>query len=321
MIPLNPTVSDSTDSYAHVPARRVRVPAAAKVNLGLHICGLRADGYHVLNSLVAPIRVFDMLNIYAGPRRMGAAPISICCEPANAAPQNASNLAWKAAALYCRRAGVDLAVEIMLCKGIPSGGGFGGGSSDAAATLRGLNALSPRPIPGSTLSEWALELGADVPFFLYGKPARMGGVGEVLEPVSTPSLRSRIAALVVVFPGVGLSTAEVYGKFDGSLTREGGESMVCAPSVVQGSWRTELQNDLEPAATSLLPELKELKREFRALGARHVAMTGSGSGMFGIWNRGDDARAAAAWFRARGVWARATGIVEQLPAIEMDDAT
>jgi 4-diphosphocytidyl-2-C-methyl-D-erythritol kinase len=129
-----------------------------------------------------------------------------------------------------------------------------------------------------------------------------------------------MAALVVVFPGVGLSTAEVYGKFDASLTMEDGVSMFRSLSAGDGSLRVELRNDLEPAATHLRPELKEFKRELRALGARDAVMTGSGSGMFGIWNRGDDARAAAAWFRARGVWALATGIMEQLPAIEMDDA-
>jgi len=319
--PVLPTVSDSTSRWARTRATRVCVPAGAKVNLGLRISGMRPDGYHLLDSLVVPIRVFDMLNICAGPRRVGAAPISISCEPPNAAPANDSNLAWRAAALYCGRVGLDLALEITIRKGIPAGGGFGGGSSDAAATLRALNALSPSPIPPATLAEWALDLGADVPFFLYGRPARMGGVGEVLEPVSMSSLPSSLAALVVVFPGVGLSTAEVYGKFDGSLTRVGGKSMFRAPSAGNGSLREELRNDLEPAATSLLPKLKELKRGLRALGARDVVMTGSGSGMFGIWNRGDDARAAAAWFRARGVWARATGIVEQLPAIEMDDAT
>lgn len=301
--------------------RHATVFAPAKLNFGLRIVGRRTDGFHLLDSVVGAVGIYDVLRISLGSPRESEPRIDLQCLPPGAAPADCRNLVWKAATLYRAKTSLRADLSITLEKHIPVGGGFGGGSSDAAATLSTLSMMAPaRQADAARMREWALELGADVPFFLYGTPARMRGIGEILDPLSSGDLRRVSRAIVLAFPGVGLSTAQVYGRFDDSLTTKHGVSMVRASTDRDRSLQALLHNDLELAATQVLPELKELKRDLRALGARVAVMTGSGSGMFGIWDQADDACAAAERLRSHGIWARATGILEQRPAIEMDDA-
>lgn len=281
--------------------------APAKLNLDLHITGRRADGYHLLDSLVAPIAVFDRLEI-----RIGPAPrpdVAIVTQPRGAAPEDASNLAARAARLFLERRRLAVHVAIRLHKRIPSGAGLGGGSSDAAAVLRLLNAAAREPVPPAVLARWALSLGADVPFFLLGGAARMRGIGERLEPVFVPR-----RPVVVAFPGVGLSTQEVYRRFDHSLTLNKAVSRIRPPT---NSQRPTCGNDLEAAAFQLLPRLRELKRRLRALGGRGVLMTGSGSALFGFWDRLADARAAARELEDAGIWAKATWLLDRISDIKV----
>jgi 4-diphosphocytidyl-2-C-methyl-D-erythritol kinase len=298
----------------HPDVGRVNVPAPAKINLSLQVVGVRADGYHRLDSLVAPIAVFDYLSIAA--RRAEATRVVLTCRPGDGIPSGADNLAARAAALYAERSGVALAVEIELIKRIPAGAGLGGGSSDAAAVLRGLNFLAAQRVPAAALADWALQLGADVPLFLLGRPARMQGIGEVLSPVSLDLPHP--AHLVVVFPGVGLATKEVYARYDDSLTSQPVASSVRGLTPGLRPLQDWLRNDLETAAFQVFPKLKDLKRQLRALGARGAAMTGSGSAMFGVWGRRDDAQAAARSLRAAGMWACATEVLERVPGVERD---
>lgn len=292
------------------------VSAPAKLNLRLHVVGRRADGYHLLDSAVAPIALFDVVRLHAEPHP--ATEVALHCTPGAAAPNGPENLAARAATIYLQRTRRSARVRIDLDKRIPAGAGLGGGSSDAAATLRLLNALSEDPVPASELSAWALELGADVPFFLAGGSARMRGVGERLEPIPTPL--SPQAGLVVVFPGVPLETRHVYANYDDLLTTEGSVSRVRGLTVGRGPLHEWLENDLEAAAFQILPIVKNLKRQLRALGARGALMTGSGSAVFGVWDGAEQASAAARAMRAAGLWARATWILDRLPAVEMHDA-
>ncbi|HSP97325.1 MAG TPA: 4-(cytidine 5'-diphospho)-2-C-methyl-D-erythritol kinase [Candidatus Dormibacteraeota bacterium] len=290
--------------------------APAKLNLCLRIVGRRADGYHLLDSAVAPIALFDVVRIHVEPQ--SAAEVSIHCMPRGTAPNGPENLAARAALVYLQRTGWSAKVRIDLDKRIPAGAGLGGGSSDAAATLRLLNALSDDPVPASELSTWALDLGADVPFFLSGGSARMRGVGDRLDPMPVP-LDPR-AGLVVVFPGTPLETRHVYANYDDLLTTEGSVSRVRGLTVDRGPLHEWLENDLEAAAFQILPIVKNLKRQLRALGARGALMTGSGSAVFGVWDGAEQASAAARAMRAAGLWARATWILDRLPAVETHDA-
>lgn len=297
--------------------RSASVCAPAKVNLGLRVLGRRADGYHFLDSLVAPVAIFDRVRLSLW--RAEAQTVTISCTPeGGGAPESDANLAVRAVRLYLQRSAWSRRVHIALHKCIPAGAGMGGGSSDAAATLRLLNALAPDPVPPALLAQWALELGADVPFFLLGGCARMRGVGEVLEAAARPF--EPTAWLVVVFPGVPLETRHVYAKYDDLLTSDGPVSRVRGLSIGRAPLYDLLENDLEAAAFRILPIVENLKRQLRALGARRALMTGSGSAVFGVWDSAEGAGAAVQSLRAAGLWARATWILDRLPAVENDDA-
>ena len=276
--------------------RAVALAAPAKVNLGLRIRGRRADGYHLLESLFVPLVLGDRLTVRLGPAR-GLPPVSLRVSGAQASgvPADATNLAWRAAVGFLETAGRrDLAVAIELEKGVPAQAGLGGGSSDAAAVLRGLSALLPNAVPAGSLAALALGLGADVPFFLAPRPALVRGVGERIEPVEgLPTLD-----LLLVHPGVGLSTAEVYGAYDaleGALTPpEAGPTVrppegLLEPEALAGL----LENDLEPAARRLCPPLARLRQRIAEAGAVGVGMSGSGPTLFGVFRDEGSAHEAA----------------------------
>lgn len=277
-------------------ARAVALAAPAKVNLGLRIRGRRADGYHFLESLFVPLELGDRLSLHLRPGR-GAPAVSlrVSGERAGGVPGDASNLAFRAAAAFFEAAGLrDLALAIVLDKAVPAQAGLGGGSSDAAAVLRGLAALLPGAVPAGPLKALALRLGADVPFFLEPRPALVRGIGEQIEPL--PGLPP--VSLVLVHPGPGLSTAEVYGAYDaleGALTRpEPGPTVrppegLLEPEVLAGL----LENDLEPAARRLCPLLARLRLQLAGAGAVGVGMSGSGPTLFGVF-RDESAAGVAA---------------------------
>jgi 4-diphosphocytidyl-2-C-methyl-D-erythritol kinase len=289
------------------------VRAPAKINLRLRVVGRRHDGYHVLDSLVVPIDLFDEIHVRLHTPDSGPS-VSISCEPEGAAPATDDNLAVRAAYWFMRQTQAPAHIAIHLVKRIPSGAGLGGGSSDAAAVIRALSAMSGTPLPEAELITSSVSLGADVPLFLFGRPARMTGVGEQLE-AWTGEIR---APIVLAFEGEPLSTASVYAKYDDLLT------MSEAPSIVPASGReplrTMLHNDLEAAAFHVQPGLESLKRRLCSLGAEGVLMTGSGSAVFGIWKAWDDATAAAAQLQKAGVWARVVRVLERVPAVELTRA-
>lgn len=289
--------------------------APAKLNLLLKVTGRRPDGYHLLDSIVAPVAIYDRICVSVSASR--APRVGLKVSPAGLAPDDDSNLCIRAARLYLEQSGMPADVRIELHKEVPVGAGLGGGSSDAAATLRLLNVLAPTSVPPSRLQRWALELGADVPFFLLGGPARMQGIGESLTPIR---LAAAVGSLVVAFPGVSLGTRHVYAKYDDSLTSEAPLSRVREFVVGRAPLHEWLENDLEVAAFQILPVLENLKRRLRALGAQGVSMTGSGSAIFGVWSCAKEAADAVRKLLATGVWARTTSILDTLPRVVVHDA-
>lgn len=289
-----------------------QVLAPAKVNLRLQVTGRRADGYHLLDSWVAPIALFDDLVIVIEPG--SPSEVTLRCEPPGGAPPGAANLAVRAAEIFVREANGNVRVGISLVKRIPVGAGLGGGSSDAAAVLRALNALAETPMPAPELRARALSLGADVPFFLLRTPARMRGIGERLERWDGPHERG--LALVVGFAGLPLETRAVYAEYDRLLTSsEENSSLRRLRFGRKQPLRTMLHNDLEAAAFQIQPAVSSLKQRLSSLGAEGVVMTGSGSAVFGIWRRQDDAQAAARELRDAGIWAHATRMLRHVPAV------
>jgi 4-diphosphocytidyl-2-C-methyl-D-erythritol kinase len=262
--------------------------APGKVNFGLRILGRRADGYHLLESLFLPIDLGDELRL------------ALRAEPGvglalggdwPGVPADGRNLAVRAAEAFLAAAGCAHGVAIELEKRLPAPGGLGGGSSDAAAVLRGLAALLPGRVPAERLRALALGLGADVPFFLDPRPALVGGTGERIEPV--PGLPS--FTLLLAHPGVPLATGDVYAQYDAratSLTPPGAGPSIRGLLALREEARalqSLLVNDLEPPATQLCPAVAELRKEIEATGASAVSLSGSGPTLFGVFANEDAA--------------------------------
>jgi 4-diphosphocytidyl-2-C-methyl-D-erythritol kinase len=296
-------------------SRSLALRAPAKINLGLGLTGRRPDGYHLLESLFAPIALWDELELAVEPLAAGAAAAEIevvCGKPLDptlppalhAVPSGPDNLVHRAARLFCERSGFAAKIRIGLRKAIPAGAGLGGGSSDAAAVLRGLAELSGLVVEPEVLAAWALELGADVPFFLVPGAARVTGIGERIERVTgLPEL-----PILLANPGKNLATADVYRMADqlgGALTKNrAGSTMPALSGSTQDlrdaapALRDLLINDLEPAARRLCPSIARIADRMAGQGALAVGMTGSGATVFGVFESEAAARAAAARWRA-----------------------
>ena len=319
-----------------------RLRAPAKVNLGLRLLGVREDGYHTIESVFAPVAIWDELEIEVAPGapsielQLGEAPTGAAVEaalPASLADvgDGADNLVVRAADAFCKHTGLEARIRLRLTKGIPAGAGLGGGSSDAATTLRGLASLVGSPPPPAALQEIGLGLGADVPFFLAPRPAWVGGIGERIEPLEgLPALD-----LVLANPGISLATADVYRAADalhGALTGSGAGSTMRAFSKLRDetgdlapALGDLLVNDLEPAARRLCPPVARLIERLREAGALGVTMSGSGATVFGVFASRGAASEAAERLRAGGAsepgttWIRVTRIIASDE--EVDDSS
>jgi 4-diphosphocytidyl-2-C-methyl-D-erythritol kinase len=270
--------------------RTLRIRSHAKVNLGLEVLGLREDGYHELRTLFQTIDLHDDVILRSRPQGVSV----VCDHPA--VPRDRSNLAVRAAEDLQRHAGIGAGVEIHLEKRIPVGGGLGGGSSNAAAVLLGLDRMWDLGLGPSGLHPLARRLGADVPYFLLGGTALGLGRGDEVYP-----LRRQLRAWVVlVDPGLPVSTARVFARVDASLTpRENSTSIfhfVSRELEGVGGYRF-LVNDLEEAAMEEMPALRgrveRIRGVLRGEGARVAALSGSGSSFFGLFGGVGPARRAA----------------------------
>ena len=256
--------------------------ASAKVNLVLEVLGKRPDGYHELSTVMQAVDLFDRLTVEA------AATITLeTSEPA--LPTDDRNLVVRAARLLQEAAGIKAGARIVLDKRIPLAAGLGGGSSDAAATLLGLNKLWGLRWRRERLVELAVKLGMDVPFFLGRGRALGTSRGEVLSAL--PGVGGY--ALVLVNPGMGLSTQEVYGRVPPGWRAEsdGTKRMLDALKKrnvvrVAGALTNHLEHWVEPA----MPVIGRMKAALFAAGALGAAMSGSGPTVFGLARSLDQAR-------------------------------
>ena len=265
--------------------------APAKVNLALHVTGLRADGYHLLDSLVAFAEVGDRVTLAPWD---GLHPeLQITGPQAGALPPSDDNLCLRAA----RAMGGGVAMT--LHKVLPVASGIGGGSADAAAVLRAMRRIGRALPPAAEI----LALGADVPVCLAGRAVRMTGVGEVLTPLALPE-----AWLVLANPGVALATPQVFQ----ALTRRDNAPLPSLPRLrgvaELAAFLAMQRNDLEPAATALAPVIAETRAALTAqTGCLLARMSGSGATCFGLFADGLTATAAARALRAAhpGWWVEA----------------
>jgi 4-diphosphocytidyl-2-C-methyl-D-erythritol kinase len=250
----------------------------AKVNLCLHVTGKRQDGYHNLYSLMCCIDIWDRLAIEVAGRG-----IRITCTNPEV-PDDQSNLAYRAAERFIDQLTTQYGqpcdgVKIHIDKQIPIAAGLGGGSSDAAAVFSGLNRHFGSPFSRKDLMVLALEIGADVPFFIFGRAAIATGIGEQLEPY--PSLKPY--NVVLIYPGIRVSTAEVYKNLDLGLTNYEKEpkKLLLEDKVYDAA--LHLCNDLESVVFSCFPEIVSIKKALLDNGAIGALVSGSGSSVFGLY--------------------------------------
>lgn len=269
-----------------------------KVNLLLNILGRRADGFHELESLFHPVALCDTLLFECIPGG-----ITLTCSNPHL-PTDDGNLVHRAARAFREAAGITDGVRLHLEKRIPAAAGLGGGSGNAAITLRGLNELFGRPLAFNQLHDLAARLGSDVPFFLQDRPALVTGRGECIEPLDFfPALRGR--ACLLVHPGFGISTAWAYqqlARFPQALNGQPGRARKLVGLLQAGDLHgagAALYNALEVPALRKYPVLALYQEFLRANGAPAVLMSGSGSTTFAVVESTAHGETLAAQFKAR----------------------
>jgi 4-diphosphocytidyl-2-C-methyl-D-erythritol kinase len=265
-----------------------RWPAAAKLNLYLHVLGRRADGYHLLDSLVAFAAVGDEVTAEPAPalslRISGPEAPALAGDPAG-------NLVWRAAELLAAECGRSPAAALHLVKRLPVASGIGGGSSDAAATLRALDALWGLGLDEARLAAIGERLGADVPVCLAARASWLGGIGESVEPA--PALPEVTALLVN--PGAALATPAVFKARHGAFSAPARFAAMPADARGLAALLEARRNDLTAAAVALMPEVAAvLARLERLEGALLARMSGSGATCFALFAESAAAEAAAA---------------------------
>ena len=272
----------------------ITIVAPAKINLFLRICGKTDDGYHLLDSAIAFTHFGDHLTIEPAIDDR----LTIIGEFAVALDSADDNLVMTVLKGFRAAGGVIGGLSITLEKNIPVGAGLGGGSADAAAFLRAVNALSSMPLGKDALYHLAASLGADVPVCLAGGCQRIAGIGETMTPIDLDFA----GAILLVNPRIPLSTKEVFTRFTGPISGFAG-----SVSNLDAAGMVRLGNDLTATAVELAPAINScLDRLARSKGAIATAMSGSGASCFALFDHVDNAEIAAATFENAGYWARAS---------------
>jgi 4-diphosphocytidyl-2-C-methyl-D-erythritol kinase len=258
------------------------LPAPAKLNLFLHVLGRRADGYHSLESVFRLVSLSDSISI------------DLCQGPGisrestmGATLESDKDLVVRAAKALQAATGTRQGAHIVVQKRIPMGGGLGGGSSDAATTLLALNHLWRTGLNRAQLSAIGLQLGADVPFFLFGQSAFVQGIGEQMTPVALAD-----SAFVVAQPPVEVATARIFG--DPNLTRDSEPVKIldfsgCSRFIASVSSKGFGRNDLEPVAVRIFPVVEQARSWLLQQGLA-VRLSGSGGCWFAEFDRPEQAR-------------------------------
>lgn len=245
----------------------------AKINLGLDILRKREDGYHDIETVMYPIPWCDILEIV--PAQGTETTLTTSGREVNCPPEK--NLVMKAYRALAQKAPLP-PVDIYLRKIIPDGAGLGGGSADAAFTLRGLNELFALGYSDLELAEIAAGIGADCPFFIYNRPMLCTGTGTDMRPINVNLTGMTIA---VVKPEVSVPTAKAYSKTHPAVPPVSIEEIIATPVRL---WQNAHKNDFEPSVFPEYPAIASVKETLIESGALYTAMSGSGSSVFGLYD-------------------------------------
>ena len=251
----------------------MKIFSPAKINLFLQVTNKRSDGYHNLLSLMCRIGLYDKITL-----QFGVAKTRISCTDPQV-PENENNIAYSAANLFFRNLNKNDGVEIEIEKNIPVAAGLGGGSSNAASVLMALNRYYGYLFSEKDLIKMGASLGADVPFFIFQKPALASGIGDKLEDF--PTLEPY--HIVLIYPEFKVSTAEVYQNLNLGLTKCKKEFTYALLKKNGFQAKLHLCNDLESVTISRFPEIADIKMFLIAQGAEGALMSGSGPSVFGLF--------------------------------------
>ena len=275
----------------------LKLPAFAKINLGLLVIGKRPDGYHELDTVFQTISLHDTITLTVTNNQE----IALSCDD-RSLMTDAGNLVYRAAQALQSRFAPDKGVRIRLEKRIPTHAGLGGGSSDAAVALLGLTQLWQVEAKVEELSEMASSLGADVSFFFFGGTARGTGTGNEIAPL--PDIAHRF--LLLIKPNASVSTSAAYRSLNaGSLTTADAKTILSSSEWggVSYSFDSEtLQNDFEPIVFELEPEITRAKVALMNAGAEAALLAGSGSAVFGIFDSEDAQKRAIQVLELESGW-------------------
>ncbi|HUU02290.1 MAG TPA: 4-(cytidine 5'-diphospho)-2-C-methyl-D-erythritol kinase [Myxococcota bacterium] len=253
---------------------KIEIEAPAKINLYLRVLGRRPDGYHDIDTLITRISLADTVTIE---QRPGG--ISVDC-PGFPELSGKANLAYRAAELYLAASGADMGLNILIRKEIPIASGLGGGSSDAASVLLGLDRLAHGGLGSERLHRLACEIGADVPFFLRRGPCRARGIGHELEPAGPLP----VFWVILACAPFGLSAREIYESLKFPLTSKWPDDR--NTSLVRGvalrELASRLHNDLQAVGERTRPVIRRVCGEMLRAGAVGALMSGSGPAVFGL---------------------------------------
>lgn len=248
-----------------------------KINLGLNILRKREDGFHDLETVFYPVAVKDILEIVPAP---GAAEdIVYSSSGLNIAGATENNLCIKAYHLLKKEFPSLPPVKLHLHKTIPTGAGLGGGSADAAFTLQLLNDMFALHLSTAQLLDYAAALGSDGPFFIINKPCYASGRGEILEEIN---INLAAYSIALINPGIHINTGWAFTELSPALPQKNIREIITEP-VAQ--WKHELKNDFETPVFEKYPGIKHIKEELYRQGALYAAMSGSGSTVFGIFDK------------------------------------
>jgi len=268
------------NQMTHSSQSSMIIRSAAKLNIRLKVTARRLDGYHDLNSIMVPVQLFDFIELKTGHRRG----ISLFCQ-GYPVPENEDNLVFRAAQTFFSQTGIEQKVSIKLTKNIPVAAGLGGGSSNAACTLKALNKMCSNPIGSRDLEKLAVSLGADVPFFLQSRPCIARGIGEILDPIKKwPKFW-----YVIVSPPIRVSTSWVYDNLKLELTKDQFQSIILNLEEESLDIMGILENDLETVTASHFPVINTIKKSLVDSGAKGALMSGSGPSVFGVFDTKGDA--------------------------------
>jgi 4-diphosphocytidyl-2-C-methyl-D-erythritol kinase len=245
-----------------------------KINLGLHILRKRKDGFHDLETVFYPLHLKDVLELIPGPLTFTAYGLPIPGDPAD-------NLCLKAWHLLKADFPLLPAMDIHLYKHIPIGAGLGGGSADGAFTILALDKQFQLNLTTDQKLSYSARLGSDCPFFILNTPCIGGGRGELLQPID---LDLSLWSIVLVDPGIPISTAQAFA---GCKPNENHPPLKYIIRQPVESWKDQLSNDFEEPLFHLHPELRAIKEALYDCGATYASLTGSGSGIFALFHKGE----------------------------------